>query len=58
MALTDEQIAAIMSKEIKCKSILVDSDKLDEVLKQHQEEGWILVKKTPLNDRFKLTFKK
>ena len=58
MSLTEEQIAKMMTKEIKAKTILVDADKVDDTIKEHEQDGWTLVSKTPLNDRFKLTFKK
>ena len=58
MVLSDEQIAAIMVKEGKSKTILVDNGQVTKVIEEHQKEGWKLVKQSGLNGRTKLTFEK
>lgn len=58
MSLTDEQIAKIMTKEIKSKTILVSSDDIEKIKEEHFKDGWELVNVVPLNNRFKITFKK
>lgn len=58
MVLSDEQIAAIMVKEGKSKTILVDNEQVTKVIEEHQIEGWKLVKQSVLNGRTKLTFEK
>lgn len=58
MKLSDEQIASIMTKETTCKTILVDNDKVEETISTHEKDGWQLLKKTEINGRTKLTFKK
>ena len=58
MVLSDEQIAAIMVKEGKSKTILVDNEQVKKVIEEHQKEGWKLVKQSELNGRTKLTFEK
>ena len=58
MVLSDEQIAAIMVKEGKSKTILVDNGQITIVIEEHQREGWKLVKQSELNGRTKLTFEK
>ena len=58
MKLTDEQIASIMVKEGKSKTILVDNKKVNNVIETHQQEGWKLIKKSEINGRTKLTFEK
>lgn len=58
MKLTDEQIASIMQKESTAKTILVDNEAVEKTIKEHEKDGWILVKKTEINGRTKLTFKK
>ena len=58
MKLTDEQIKAIMIKEGKSKTILVDNNKVTKVVEDHQKEGWKLLKKSEINGRTKLTFEK
>ena len=58
MKLTDEQIAAIMVKDGKSKTILVDNGQVTKVIEEHQKEGWKLVKKSEINGRTKLTFEK
>ena len=58
MKLSDEQIRSIMVKEGKSKTILVDQNKVDIVIEQHQKEGWKLLKKSEINGRTKLTFEK
>ena len=56
--LTDEQIASILNKEGKSKTILVDEKDAGKTIEIHEKEGWKLVKKSQLNDRVKLTFEK
>ena len=58
MKLSDEQIRSIMVKEGKSKTILVDQNKVEIVIEQHQKEGWKLLKKSEINGRAKLTFEK
>ena len=58
MKLTDEQIRSIMVKDGKSKTILVDHKETPKVIEDHQKEGWKLLKKSELNGRTKLTFKK
>ena len=58
MKLTDEQIASILNKEGKSKTILVDEKDAEKTIEIHEKEGWKLVKKSQLNDRVKLTFEK
>ena len=58
MKLTDEQIASILIKEGKSKTILVDEKDAGKTIEIHEKEGWKLVKKSQLNDRVKLTFEK
>ena len=58
MGLTDEQIAAIMVKEGKTKTILVDKKEEGRVIENHLKEGWKLLKKSELNGRTKLIFEK
>lgn len=58
MKLTDEQIKAILVKDIKSKTILVSKDDLDKVIKEHTDNGWTLVRSTGLNGRIKVTFEK
>ena len=58
MVLSDEQIAAIMVKEGKSKTVLVDNGQVTEVIEEHQKEGWKLLKKSEINGRTKLTFEK
>ena len=58
MKLSDEQIRSIMVKEGKSKTILVDQNKVEIVIEQHQKEGWKLLKKSEINGRTKLTFEK
>lgn len=57
MSLTDEQIAKMMTKEIKSKTILVSFEDLEKVKEEHIKDGWELVNVVPLNNRFKITFK-
>lgn len=57
MSLTDEQIAKMMTKEIKSKTILVSFEDLEKVKEEHIKAGWELVNVVPLNNRFKITFK-
>ena len=58
MKLTDEQIRSIMVKEGKSKSILVDSSVSEQVVLEHEKDGWKLIKKSEINGRTKLTFEK
>ena len=58
MKLTDEQIASILNKEGKSKTILVDEKDAGKTIEIHEREGWKLVKKSELNGRVKLTFEK
>lgn len=58
MKLTDEQIASILNKEGKSKTILVDEKDAGKTIEIHEKEGWKLVKKSQVNDRVKLTFEK
>ena len=58
MKLTDEQIRSIMVKEGKSKSILVDSNVSEQVVVEHEKDGWKLIKKSEINGRTKLTFGK
>ena len=58
MKLTDEQIASIMVKDGKSKTILVDKSEVTKVIEDHKKEGWKLLKKSEINGRTKLTFEK
>ena len=58
MKLSDEQIKAIMVKEGKSKTVLVDKKDAEKTIENHQKEGWKLVKKSEINGRAKLTFEK
>jgi len=58
MKLTDEQIKSIMVKDGKSKTILVDQTEVEKVIENHQKDGWKLLKKSEINGRTKLTFKK
>lgn len=58
MKLTNEQIASILTKDSKSKSILVDNDIVITTIKEHEKDGWKLYKQTEINGRTKLTFTK
>lgn len=58
MALTEEQIARMMTKHITCKTVLVDSEKEDESINQHMLEGWEVASKVDCNGRIKITYRK
>ena len=56
--LSDEQIASILNKDIVCKTVLVNNDKVELTIQNHIKEGWELLKKVEVGERTKLTFKK
>lgn len=58
MKLSDEQINAIMNKQGCSKTILVENNEIQSVISKHQKDGWKLIKKSEINGRTKLTFKK
>lgn len=58
MKLTDEQIASILNKEGKSKTLLVDEKDAGKTIEIHKNDGWKLVKKSEVNGRVKLTFEK
>ena len=58
MKLTDEQIASILNKEGKSKTLLVDEKNAGKTIEIHEKDGWKLIKKTEINGRIKLTFEK
>jgi hypothetical protein len=58
MKLTDEQIAKIMTKDSKTKTLLVDEKNAGKTIEIHEKDGWKLVKKSEINGRTKLTFTK
>ena len=58
MKLSEDQIRSIMVKEGKSKTILVDLNKVEETIKNHEKDGWKLVKQSDINGRAKLTFEK
>ena len=58
MKLTDEQIASLLVKEGKSKTILVDEKDAKKTIENHQKEGGKLTKKSEINGRAKLTFEK
>ena len=58
MKLSDEQIASILNKEGKSKTILVDEKDVEKTIENHLQEGWKLIKKSEMNGRTKLTFEK
>ena len=58
MKLTDEQIASLLVKEGKSKTILVNEKEVKKTIENHQKEGWKLTKKSEINGRAKLTFGK
>ena len=58
MKLTDEQIRSIMVKEGKSKTILVSPTDRKKTIKEHEKDGWKLIKESELNGKVKLTFEK
>ena len=58
MKLTDEQIASILNKEGKSKTLLVDEKDEGKTIEIHEKDGWKLIKKSEVNGRIKLTFEK
>jgi hypothetical protein len=56
MKLTDEQIASIMTKESKSKTLLVDKKDKEITIDVYKKDGWKLIKETEVNGRTKLTF--
>ena len=58
MAFTEEQMRAILTKDIKSKTILISLDKLQSTIDEHLADGWKLEKQTEVNGRFKVTFTK
>jgi hypothetical protein len=58
MKLTDEQIASILNKEGKSKTILADEKDAGKTIEIHEKDGWKLIKKSEINGRIKLTFEK
>ena len=58
MKLTDEQIASILNKEGKSKTLLVDEKDAGKTIEIHEKDGWKLIKKSAVNGRIKLTFEK
>ena len=56
MKLTDEQIASILNKEGKSKTILVDGKDVRKTIEIHEKDGWKLVKQSTINNKVKLTF--
>ena len=58
MKLTDEQIASILNKEGKFKTLLVDEKDAGKTIEIHEKDGWKLIKKSEVNGRIKLTFEK
>ena len=58
MKLTEEQIAKIMTKEGKTKTLLVDEKNAGKTIEIHEKDGWKLLKKSEVNGRIKLTFEK
>ena len=58
MKLTNDQIAKIMTKERKTKTLLVDEKNAGKTIEIHEIEGWKLLKKSEVNGRIKLTFEK
>ena len=58
MKLTDEQIASILNKECKSKTILIDEKDAGKTIEIHEKDGWKLIKKSEINGRIKLTFEK
>jgi len=58
MELTEQQIASILTKDITCKTILINPTEVEKTVDQYLKDGWELVNKVPLNDRVKITFRK
>jgi len=58
MKLTDEQIAKIMTKESKSKTVLVDENNAGKTVDFHLNDGWKLLKETKVGNKVKLTFEK
>ena len=58
MKLTDKQIASILNKEGKSKTLLVDEKDAGKTIEIQQNDGWKLIKKSEINGRVKLTFEK
>ena len=56
MPLTDEEIKKILQKDIKTKTLLIDVISLEKVIKEHEENGWKLVRKLQINGKIKVTF--
>ncbi|MCQ2771811.1 MAG: hypothetical protein MJ238_00845 [Bacilli bacterium] len=58
MAITEERIKELMAKDVSTKTLLVDASNLEETKRQHEKDGWRLVKETELNGKYKITFQK
>ena len=58
MKLTDKQIESIMTKQVVCKTILVDNNLKEKTISDHEKEGWKLYNKIENNGKTKLTFTK
>ena len=58
MKLADDQIASIMTKESKSKTLLVDEKDAEKTIDFYKNDGWKLVKQSKINGRIKLTFVK
>lgn len=58
MALSEEQIKSILIKDIKCKTILVSKEEKEKIIKEHQNDGWKLIKELEINGKIKITFEK
>lgn len=54
----DEKIKRLMQKESKFKTILIDKENFDKVIEEQTKEGFKLIKKSEVNDKFKVTFEK
>jgi len=54
----DEKIKRLMQKESKSKTILIDKENFDQVIEEQTKEGFKLIKKSEVNDKFKVTFEK
>lgn len=58
MAMTEEQMRKLLSKDIKSKTLLVSLENLNSVIEEHIADGWELKNKIEVNGRYKVTFTK
>lgn len=58
MKLTDEQIKSIMEKNVITKTLMVDDNLLEKTISDYEKDGWKLINKIEISDRYKVTFQK